>query len=149
MLVSWNYRFSHLDGCLLHGNNSWVWIGTNDIISDFCGPEQVVAGVLAIVRELKQRRPDAWVVVQSLLPSQRAEPAVVDSINQAMKCLTDSTRKAFYYNSSNVFMKPKTNAINASRFMSDQVHPNAEGAMAWAKSMLHFLRRLYDARYYH
>mmetsp|Transcript_12849 Transcript_12849/g.24402 ORF Transcript_12849/g.24402 Transcript_12849/m.24402 type:complete len:489 (-) Transcript_12849:53-1519(-) len=127
----------------------WVWIGTNDIIRDYCRPEQVAAGVLTIVRELRQRRPDAWVVVQSLLPSKDAKPSVVDSVNQALKCLTDSNKKAFYYNSSNIFMLPKTDMINASRFVPDGIHPNAEGAQAWAKSMLIFLRRLYDARYYH
>ena len=108
----------------------------------------MTAGVLSIVRELRQRRPDAWIVVQSLLPSKTVMPTVVDSVNQAIRCLTDSTKKAFYYNSSNVFMLPGTDVINASRFVPDGIHPNAEGAQAWAKSMLNFLRRLYVVRYY-
>ena len=126
-----------------------MWIGTNDVIRDDCLPEQVAAGTLAIVRELRQRRPDAWVVVQSLLPSENASPSVVNAINQATKCLTDSTKKTFHYNSSNVFLMPFTNTVNASRFVADGIHPNAEGSRVWARSMLDFLRKLYDDRYFH
>lgn len=126
-----------------------MWIGTNDVVRDDCGAEQVTAGTLAIVRELRKRRPDAWVVVQSLLPSENASPLVVNAINQATKCLTDSTKKTFYYNSSNIFLLPSTNTVNASRFVDDGIHPNAEGSRVWARSMLDFVRRLYDEQYRH
>ena len=119
------------------------------MIRDSCRPEQVAAGTLTIVRELRQRRPDAWVVVQSLLPSENAAPSVVDDINQATKCLTDSTKKTLYYNSSNIFLMPGTNTVNASRFVEDGIHPNAEGSRVWARSMLEFARSLYAERYHH
>lgn len=124
---------------------------------------------MAIVRALRERRPDAWVVIQSLLPSQFAEASVVHSINEASRCLADSTKSTFFYNSSDVFLMPlsgggdggvggditptssttTTATVNASRFVSDGIHPNEEGARAQARSMVEFLRKLHNDRYYH
>ena len=138
---------------------SWVWIGTNDIIRDECRLEQVAAGIVTIVQELRQQRPDAWIVVQSLLPSEHAAPNVVDAINAAIQCLANSTPQTFFYNSSHVFGMPKTAAattttttipwVNASRLANDGIHPNGEGSRAWAQSMMDYLRRLYQEQYYH
>ena len=122
-------------------------MGTNDVIADACGPDQVAAGILSIVEQLRIRRPDAWIVVQSLLPSKKAEPFVVNSINEATKCLTDSTRKMFFFNSSNVFMS-SSDAVDADLFFEDGVHPNVEGSEQWARAMVDFLRMLYSNRYY-
>lgn len=140
---------------------SWVWIGTNDVIFDNCRADQVVAGTVAIVRELRRRRPDAWVVVQSLLPSESAPWSVILDINEATRCLTDSTKNAFFYNSSNVFMMPRVvdgkssqnsrgdHVVNASRFVADGIHPNGQGARAHARSMIAFLRKISTDRYFH
>jgi lysophospholipase L1-like esterase len=130
---------------------SWLWIGTNDMIRDNCRADQVAAGIVAIVRELRQRRPDAWVVVQSLLPSEYAPVSLVEQINAATACLADSTQKTFFYNSSSVFMLPSSpgGVVNTSRFVDDGIHPNAEGSRVWGRSMLDFLRKLYEDRSIH
>ena len=46
----------------------WVHIGQNDLTRQQCSEEVVVLGVLRVVEEILAKRPDARVVVNSLLP---------------------------------------------------------------------------------
>ena len=87
-------------------------MGTNDVIADACGPDQVAAGILSIVEQLRIRRPDAWIVVQSLLPSKKAEPFVVNSINEATKCLTRG--KCFSSTAATFSCRPPTRSMRIS-----------------------------------
>jgi lysophospholipase L1-like esterase len=74
--------------------------------------------------------------------------SLVEKINAATACLADSTKKTIFYNSSSVFMLPQ-GVVNTSRFVDDGIHPNAEGSRVWGRSMLDFLRKLYEDRYIH
>jgi lysophospholipase L1-like esterase len=78
--------------------------------------------------------------------------SLVETINEATACLTDSTKTTFIYNSSSVFMLPNSSPpglLNTSRFVDDGIHPNAEGSRVWGRDVLTFLRKLYEDRYYH
>jgi lysophospholipase L1-like esterase len=127
----------------------------NDVLHDLCNADQVVAGIYAIVQELQLQRPDAWIVIQSLLPPPAGSITstttnVIDTINQATECMTHAIPQIFYYNSSRVFVVDENNDHNVagSRLVSnDGIHPNVQGAQAWAMDMLSFVRSLYHNYY--
>lgn len=128
----------------------------NDVIQDSCGADQVSAGIFVIVQELRAQRPDAWIVVQSLVvpPPSSSQATVVNAINQATRCLVDSAPHSFYYNSSRVFspLADEEDAnTTASHFFAEKedagIHPNAEASQKWAFDMLDFVRMLYKDRY--
>jgi lysophospholipase L1-like esterase len=46
----------------------WIVVGGNDLSRGQCSEEVVVLGLLRLAEELKQRRPDSIVVINSILP---------------------------------------------------------------------------------
>jgi lysophospholipase L1-like esterase len=135
----------------LHSKVFWLLIGTNDFGGDKCSPESIVAGNIRIVQEFRTKRPDATVVVNSILP--RGEPgedlwrpddwswAEITRINQWLECYAASTDNVFFFNATDLFLQPNT-TITVPDFYEDGVHPSSLGSVGWAGAMNDFIHSI-------
>jgi len=136
----------------------WVLIGTNDFGHGDCSPDMVVAGILRVVDELRTRRPDSVVVINSLLP-RRDRQAVTEvifdgnnsnifSIWNSIKIVNEKLRnyceeeqkknlgnKVMYFDATDIFLSTNKDGMDyiVAELMPDFLHPNGNGYYAWAK----------------
>jgi len=52
-------------------NVYWLWIGINDLLEGYCSEEAVTLGILNAAEYLAWHDPDAYVVIQGILPASR------------------------------------------------------------------------------
>lgn len=116
----------------------WVLIGTNDLVTgDSCNADSVVAGNIRIVQEIRERRPEATVVIQSLLPvldrgsqEKQLSPILWDlysDINERLECFATSSLpsnggKVRFYNMTPIFFNEDQRTVNRS-MLPDGIHP--------------------------
>eukprot|EP00804_Cyclotella_cryptica_P011293 CCRYP_007782-RA/>CCRYP_007782-RA protein AED:0.02 eAED:0.02 QI:779/1/1/1/1/1/2/362/374 len=67
----------------------WILIGMNDLTRMQCSEEIVVLGILRVVEEIRLRKPDAKIVINSLLPmlnyQNGGEPTMADAVDFTAK----------------------------------------------------------------
>lgn len=115
-------------------NNSWD--------AETPAVDSVVAGVRAVVAAVHARKPDALIVLQSLLPTQEAErnAGVVVPVNAALAGFAlepDQAGHVRYLDLYPAFLGPDGRQ-NRALFM-DGVHPNEAGYRAWRDRLAPFL----------
>jgi lysophospholipase L1-like esterase len=115
----------------LHPDIFWLLIGTNDIGKDYCSVESIVAGNIAIVAELKSMRPEATVVINSLLPRPANYWQFLSPINDRLECYASITSGVEFFNATDLF----ADADLTLHFMPDELHPDAEGSRVWARAI--------------
>jgi lysophospholipase L1-like esterase len=129
----------------------WVLIGTNDFGGDKCNAESIAAGNIRIVQELLTRRPDATIVLNSILPrgprgkdlwrSDDWSWAQITRINQWLECYAASTDNVTFFNATKLFVLPNTTSTIFD-FYEDDVHPSAAGSVVWASEMSDFIHSI-------
>jgi lysophospholipase L1-like esterase len=115
-------------------NNSWD--------AESPAVASVLAGIQAVVAAVRTRKPDALIVLQSLLPTNEPErnAELVLPVNAALAgfaaapAQTDHVRYLDLYPS---FLTPQGQQNQA--FFMDGVHPNENGYRAWRDQLLPFL----------
>jgi enterochelin esterase-like enzyme/lysophospholipase L1-like esterase len=115
-------------------NNSWA---VEHPVAD-----SIYEGVLANLRALHARKPNARIVLQSLLPTN--DPAknnnVVLVVNQRLKALalqSEFSEFTIYLDLYPLFTDTK--GIQISNYFTDGLHPNADGYAVWRDRLLDFL----------
>jgi len=63
----------------------WVGIGISDLSMKGCSEEVVLLGILRVVEEIQTWRPDATVVINSLLPVQRNSDGLLEHLGKHHK----------------------------------------------------------------
>ena len=112
----------------------WVLIGTNDLGRDGCSVESVVAGNIAVVEDLKRRRPDTVaIVLNSLLPRNEIFMPRISKVNERLQCYADTTPGVEFFNASSIFWDPVNGTL---RGLPDQLHPDAESSMVWGMAIV-------------
>jgi lysophospholipase L1-like esterase len=132
----------------LHPKMFWVLIGTNDVLASSCRADQVVAGNVAIVRELQRQRPNATIVVQALLPVGDAEgivlPKLYARINRRLACLASdndaSAAPVQFVNVTELFLTSH-HTVNET-LLPDKLHPSAMGAELWGQAIVSTVLRI-------
>jgi lysophospholipase L1-like esterase len=134
----------------LHPTVFWVLIGTNDVLASSCRADQVVAGNVAIVRELQRQRPNAAIVVQALLPVGDAAgivlPAVYARINRRLACVARASNNANgtapvqFVNVTELFLTSH-HTVNET-LLPDKLHPSAMGAEVWGNAIVSTVLRI-------
>jgi lysophospholipase L1-like esterase len=110
----------------------WILIGTNDILGEFCGPDEVVAGILSVAREVRNRKPSSTIVLQGLLPvlggggGLPLAPALYNEINQRIACYADLAPQMRFVNMTQSFLTAN-GTINRD-LLVDGLHPGVEGS---------------------
>ena len=127
----------------------WVLIGTNDF-QDHCSPESILAGNIAVLKEIMARKPGIKLVINSILPVGR-EPLIGDKrtrrwatdqwINDRLECLASSSENLFFFNATSYFLADDGQRINQT-LMTDYLHPNAEGALVWGRAIVEKLHEV-------
>lgn len=118
--VLWRIYHGELDN--LTADKVFVLIGTNNIP---CGntDQEIAEGVRAVVAAIRDRLPDADVIVVGLLPRRDKEERV-KAINKVMKAMAKEIEAPFI--NPGVKFLGKKGKIDESLF-EDGLHPNAEG----------------------
>jgi lysophospholipase L1-like esterase len=123
----------------------WILIGTNDL-THYCTAEAVAAGNMRIVQELQKKRPDATIVLNSILP--RGDPQTLDlmdspmwqnvqRVNQWLKCYADSNDKVEFFNATSLFVVSYNGMVRQVKdYFHDNVHPSEQGSRGWAKAIV-------------
>jgi len=145
--VLWRMDHGELDG--LHPKVVVLMIGTNntgierDRPVPRNTPAEAIAGVTAVVHELRAKLPDAKLLLLALLPradSVGPKPADIREINAAIARLADGPSVRF------LDLGPKLSAPDgtpaADDFMPDHLHPGPKGYAIWAEAMREPLAQL-------
>ena len=129
----------------------WLLIGTNDLGADNCSVESIVAGNLAIIKEIQRRRPDKKIVLNSLLPRTRREDGSLDDlwgrivqVNQCLEGFAQRMEGVEFFNATNIFLKDEGN-IDLD-LLPDRLHPSGMGARLWGKQIVKHVKHMLGAR---
>jgi lysophospholipase L1-like esterase len=124
----------------------WVLIGTNDQ-SDHCSPESILIGILNIANYLQEQRPNARIVLNSILPKPNPTSREWTSqtnkyydpvtwINQRLACYAQGAAPSVeYFDSSWLFVTPDDGLVPED-LMPDGLHPSGKGARIWGEAIL-------------
>ena len=107
-------------------------IGTNDIGGDHCSEEAIVSGNINIVQEILRQRPNATVVINSILP--RAPPSWdhLVKVNERLSCYAQSTNQVEFFNATDIFLLGNQSLVG----LMDGVHPSTEGSQRWGEAIV-------------
>jgi lysophospholipase L1-like esterase len=138
--VLWRIEQGQLDG--IKARVAVVMIGTNNSNKDDNTEADILAGVTAIVQEIRTRQPDTKILLFGIFPrgktfsSQRGK---ILQVNQALARLDDG-RNIFYFDIGSQLIE---NDGSISRdMMPDYLHPNDTGYRIWARAMEPKLKQL-------
>lgn len=117
-------------------NNSWA--AEQPVV------ESIYQGVLANLRALHARKPNARIVVQSLLPTNDAvkNKDVVLRVNQRLETLvrtSEFSKFTVYLNLYPSFVD--TSGVQISNYFTDGLHPNDSGYRIWRDRLIAFLKQ--------
>jgi len=133
----------------LHPPVIWILMGANDLYHG-CSMTSVLAGVINLVEYLYQARPDAIIVINSLLPALIPNRTVYEVpmnefsewINQKLACYataSSSPENVLFFNATPLFIDDRDYVIG----MHDFVHPNGEGSRVWANAIVKQLDHIF------
>jgi beta-glucosidase len=131
--VLWRLEHGNLDG--LKPKVAVVLIGVNNIPDDHNSPRDVLEGVTAVVRKLREKLPDTKVLLLGIFPfredfcAQRAEAL---QVNQALHKLDDG-QWIHFLDFGYLFIQPDGKISRD--MMRDFLHPSATGYRLWAEAM--------------
>ncbi|HZO92713.1 MAG TPA: GDSL-type esterase/lipase family protein [Candidatus Baltobacteraceae bacterium] len=136
--VLWRVLHGELDGS---GARAVVlMVGTNNLA--VATPDAIARGIAAIVAAIRERLPDACVLVSGILP--RGAPddprrAKADAVNARIAALADGDRVR-YVDAGAGFVAPDGTIPSA--LMPDGLHPSEAGYEVWAAALAPALREL-------
>ena len=131
--VLWRLDHGNLDG--LKPKVAVVLIGVNNIPDDHNTPRQVLEGVTAVVRTLREKLPQTKVLLLGIFPFREdfcAQRAKALQVNQALHKLDDGQWIRFL-DFGYLFIQPDGKI--SKDMMRDFLHPSAMGYSVWAKAM--------------
>jgi lysophospholipase L1-like esterase len=131
----------YLDSPTLDPDIIVLMIGVNNTWNGGPIVENVVAGNIAIIARLRQLRPRATIIIQSLLPagSGDRDKQYIVPINRLLRQMIQGFGpKVVWLDLYPLFVSPDSSP-NAKLFV-DGVHPNANGYERWSPELLKTIR---------
>jgi beta-glucosidase len=122
-----------------------LMIGSNDGACNFSS-QDVSAGVGAVVAKLREKMPQAKVLVMSILPrgnSPKAKQQAFTKINPSIAKLADG-KDVFYLDICEKYFRPD-GTVN-SELLGDLCHPTGKGYEIWAEAMEPLFKKLLDEK---
>ncbi len=130
--VLWRLQNGQVEG--LKPKLVLLMIGTNN--SNNYTPEKIAEGVAAIVKEYRQRCPEAVIAVQAIFPrgTNPTDPrrAKLAATNELIAKLADG-EKVIYLDFGAKFLEPDGKL--SKEIMPDGLHPSAKGYAIWAEAI--------------
>lgn len=122
----------------------WVvlLIGTNNAGHRHDSPEEIAAGVKAILDGLKQRLPKTKILLMAIFPRSRNKSKRmrkrVDSANMLMKAYSDE-KQVLWLDINHHFVTDE--GVLLETVMPDLLHPNAAQYEVWGNAVLSFIKQ--------
>jgi len=138
--VLWRFQNGQLDG--LKPKAAVLMIGTNNSNKDDHTEAEILAGVQAIVRELRARLPETKVVVLAIFPrGQTFSPqrGKILQVNQALARLADGRMVHFLDLGPRLILDDGSISKD---IMPDYLHLSGKGYQIWAEALEPLLREL-------
>lgn len=124
----------------------WLLVGVNDVRSDACSADSIVAGNIRIVEEIRRQKPNAAIVINSVLPfgttellSNNPQWTVLSEVNHRLECYARRQQQVDFFNATGIFVQsnPTDDGIYVNpSLMPDHLHPNGEGALVWGEQIV-------------
>lgn len=118
-------------------NNSWD--------AEQPAADSVYAGIRAVVRAIHARKPDAIIVLQSLLPTneEMRNAAVVRPVNARIAAMATEPEFATHVRFLNLYPSFVDSAdVQIDRYFNDGLHPSEEGYRVWRDRLTAYLTLL-------
>lgn len=130
--VLWRVYHGELEH--FNGKNIVLMIGTNNLGID--SDEEIVDGLQFLIRAIQTRKPLAKITMVGILPRQNMESTVIN-INEKIKKMSLQNHIA-YSDFGKSFLNG--NKINPKLFVSDGLHPNADGYRVLGKALTKLIK---------
>jgi beta-glucosidase len=131
--VLWRLDHGNLDG--LKPKAAVVMIGTNNSNGEDHTPGQIVDGVAAIVRKLREKLPETKVLLLAIFPRQEnfgAQRGKLLQVNQVLRRLADD-QGVFWNDLGHRFVNSE--GLIPREWMPDYLHLSAKGYEIWAEAI--------------
>lgn len=138
--VLWRFENGQLDG--IHAKVAVVMIGTNNSNKDDNTEADILAGVTAILDQIRQRQPDTKIILMGIFPRGQSfsiQRGKILQVNEALAWLDDG--KYIFYMDIGPQLIENDGSISRS-MMRDYLHPGADGYKIWANAMEPKIRQL-------
>lgn len=137
----------------------WILIGTEDWKAGVQS-NAIVSGIIKIALTIREARPEAHIVINSILPRGNEEQdgnphyESLHDINQKLECFVSSenernqedaeTTEISFFNATNIFLfrDPEVGYFVNSALLPDYVHPSAQGEEIWGRQIVKEVLRL-------
>jgi lysophospholipase L1-like esterase len=138
--VLWRFEEGQLDG--IRAKVAVVMIGTNNSNKDDNTEADILAGVKAIVQQIRELQPDTKILLLGIFPRGKTfspQRGKILEVNEALARLDDG--KSIFYLDFGSQLIEDDGSISKS-IMPDALHPNATGYRIWANAMEPKLKQL-------
>jgi lysophospholipase L1-like esterase len=138
--VLWRFEHGQLDG--VKAKVAVVLIGTNNSNHDDNSEADILAGVTAIVEQIRQRQPDTKILLLGIFPRGKtfsAQRGKILQVNQALSRLDDG--KNIFNVDFGAQLIENDGSISPS-MMRDALHPGEAGYRIWANAIEPKLKEL-------
>ena len=138
--VLWRFEHGQLDG--IKAKAAVVMIGTNNSNKDDNTEADILEGVQAIVKQIRERLPDTKIILCSIFPRGKTfstQRGKILQVNQALEKLDDG--KMIFYLDFGSKMIESDGSI-ATGMMRDALHPGEAGYEIWAAAIEPKLKEL-------
>lgn len=138
--VLWRFENGQLDG--VKAKVAIVMIGTNNSNKDDNTESDILAGITAIVQQIRTRQPATKILLLGIFPRSAnfsTQRGKILQVNQALAKLADGDKIHFLDIGPNLIEKDGTIAKS---IMPDALHPNETGYKIWAAAMEPKLKEL-------
>ena len=130
----------------------WILIGTNDLHRKAkCSPEVVAAGIINIIQELQQKRPNSIIVINSILPTTGFKSGVIwqkpawedqiQGVNRRIECYAQVSTGVEFFNATPIFVELDGRRLNTT-LLPDLIHPSTLGYKLWGQEIARKIQQL-------
>jgi beta-glucosidase len=141
--VLWRLENGNIDG--ISPKLAVLMIGTNNAGHD--SPENIAAGVKAIVEKLRAKLPEMKILILGIFPRGEDDKDTIRQVNmkanEIIAKLADD-KKVFYLDIGEKFLGP--DHVLPKEVMPDLLHPNAKGYQIWAEAVEPTIAKLLDEK---
>jgi len=139
----------------------WITIGTNDLGATQCSEEVTLLGILRVVEEILNRKPNSQIVINSILPMSQEKSGILEitgrkgkgrkkkgsattvfwpsvkAVNKQLQKFADKHKSVKFFDATDIFTEQVGNRLVIDhKLMEDGVHPTAAGYKAWDKAII-------------
>ena len=131
--VLWRFEHGQLDG--IKPKVAVVMIGTNNSNKDDNSEADILGGVTAIVKQIRERLPDTKIILNSIFPRGKTfstQRGKILQVNQALEKLADN-KNIFYIDFGSQLIE--SDGSISPQMMRDALHPGEQGYEIWAAAI--------------